>query len=68
MEAVYQIDWWELEKGWGQQFSHSTQYDTIEEATKAIIDFNAEKKKKNPSGETPDWYLYYKAPKLVEKS
>jgi hypothetical protein len=53
---TFKVDFWEFERGWGSKVDHTKEYDTKEEAVKAINDFNAG----NTEEEVPDWYMVAK--------
>jgi hypothetical protein len=65
VEAVWQVEWYESERGWGQAFLSSTTYETKEEAERAIQ--KHWKSQPDLNGQTPDYYIFPTEPKLVLK-
>lgn len=60
---LYEVQWYESERGWGQQYSHSKYFVTLDGAKQHI---KKEWEDKDRSGPVPDWYLFPMEPKLVE--
>ena len=62
MRAAYRVDYIESESGWGQRLDCQTDFETLEEANKAVQDFNTG----NNEATTPGWYMYACAPRLID--
>lgn len=62
MKAAYRVDYIESERGWGQRIDFQRDFDNLEEATKAVAEFNAQ----NKETVVPDWYMYATTPYLVD--
>ncbi len=63
MNAVYQVEWTEYERGWGQRPDGISYHKSKEVAEKYISDYN-EKFNNEPS--VPECYSKGSTPKLVE--
>lgn len=57
-ELIYKIEWMESERGWGTKPFKDTYHLTREDAQQAIRNHRMKEKKRNPSGEVPDWYVF----------
>lgn len=57
MATKYRVLIIESERGWGQKVDEVKDFDTSEEATKFVQDYND---KHNPPGPVPDWYMVAK--------
>jgi hypothetical protein len=63
-KAMYEIEWWESERGWGQKPFSTQRFETKQQALdeiKAHWD-------KYPDGPAPDYYIFpsHNSPYLVE--
>lgn len=64
MNAVYEIVWTEMERGWGSRQLGRTLYSSKSEAERALEEHWAE----HPDGPVPDYYIHGSTPKLIEVS
>lgn len=62
---VYMVVWIESEQGFGQKPFDKTYYDTIEQAQADIKEHWISEQLKNPSGQTPEWYIRPEDPTLT---
>lgn len=67
VDAVWYVDWWESEKGWGQNFVSTHTFSTKDEADKAIKD-HWEKQPHKISGTAPDYYMFPKSDPYLKES
>lgn len=55
MDKLYKVVIIESERGWGQKVDEVIYFNTKDEASKYIKEYN---EKYNPVGPTPDWYMF----------
>ena len=60
IRAIYEVEWTEFERGWGQRPDGVSYHISLEEAETYI------KKSWNPTGPVPDCYSQPSKPKLTE--
>lgn len=66
VEAVWCIDWWESERGWGQKYIATQNFATKEEAENKIKE-HWSLAPERVKGFAPDYYVFPKDPYLKEK-
>ena len=64
VQSLYEIQWTEYERGWGQRPDGTSYHATLEEAEQYIKEYWEEQ----PDGSAPDCYSSPGMPKLVEVS
>lgn len=62
MTPKYRVRYTEYERGWGSRPDGFTDFDSFEEAEKAMIAFNA----RNTEATAPDWYMVAEEPAFVD--
>jgi hypothetical protein len=62
MNAKYRVAFYEHESGWGSRLDSEEFFETYEEASKRVEEFNAHNNKKP----VPDWYMTASEPQLVD--
>ena len=64
VDAVWRVQVWEYERGWGSRPDFHEDFDDKEDAIKWRDEFNS----KNTEAVVPDWYMVAKDPVLVDRN
>lgn len=62
MKAVYRVDVYESERGWGKSHLESKDFDSKELATEYMKSVNSQ----NNLPQVPDYYIFAESPRLVD--